>query len=71
MEFDYKGLRCPQPVLKLTVAARGVPPGTAVKVLADCPSFPKDLQKWCMKNGKVMVSCIPGPGGGFVAQVQF
>jgi len=70
MQMNYKGLKCPQPVLKLTVAARTVPPGSTLEILADCPSFPKDLEKWCQKNGKVLISCIAQEGGLFQATVQ-
>ena len=41
MDLDFTGLRCPQPVLKLTVAARQISPGTMVTILAGvCTKYP-------------------------------
>jgi tRNA 2-thiouridine synthesizing protein A len=70
VQLNYKGLKCPQPVLKLTVAARSIPAGTTLEILADCPSFPKDLEKWCQKSGKVLISCIAQQDGLYKATVQ-
>ena len=71
MEFDYRGLKCPQPVLKLTIQMRNIPAGTLVTVLADCIEFPSDVKKWCEKQGKVLVSCTAIGGGVNKALVQF
>jgi tRNA 2-thiouridine synthesizing protein A len=48
-QLDVLGLKCPQPVLKLAIMAKGIPPGDTVEVLADCASFPKDIEAWCGK----------------------
>jgi tRNA 2-thiouridine synthesizing protein A len=71
MDLDFMGLRCPQPVLKLTVAARQISPGTMVTILADCPEFPNDLKKWCQKMQKVLLSCTDTGGGKYKAVVKF
>ncbi|MEW5816857.1 MAG: sulfurtransferase TusA family protein [Spirochaetota bacterium] len=68
--LDCKGLKCPQPVLKLSIKARSITPGTTVEVHADCPSFPEDIKKWCDKSGKVLISCVDR-GGYQVATIQF
>jgi len=67
--LDARGLKCPQPVLKVAIKARTVPPGTSLEVQADCPTFPSDIDKWCKDNGKVLVSCVDR-GGYQVATVQ-
>jgi tRNA 2-thiouridine synthesizing protein A len=70
MTLDYSGLKCPQPVLKLTIEARRTAPGTQVEVLADCPQFPTDVRAWCQKYGKVLLSCTDTGNGKFKALVQ-
>jgi len=67
--MDLKGLKCPQPVLKLAIAAKKHPAGTTIEVLADCNTFPEDVKKWCNDSGKVLVSCVD-KGGYFSATVQ-
>jgi len=60
--LDYRGLKCPQPVLKLAIKANSLPKGTTVEVLADCHTFANDITNWCTKSGKVLVSIVPKNG---------
>lgn len=70
--LDYKGLKCPEPVLKLAVLAKStIQPGDFVEILSDCDSFPQSLEGWCKKMGKTLVLCVDEGGGTFRAQVQF
>ena len=57
--LDVLGLKCPQPVLKLAAMARNIPAGDTVEVIADCESFPKDVEAWCGKTGKRPVDTRP------------
>ncbi len=68
--LDYRGLKCPQPSLKVTIISGTIPEGQVVEVKADCPSFPQDIAKWCEDSGRVLVSCVEG-GGHFTATIQF
>lgn len=68
--LDCKGLKCPQPVLKIALLARKIAPSTTLEVLADCPEFPHDVKKWCQKAGKVLLFCN-NTGSSFTAQIQF
>lgn len=68
--LNCKGLKCPQPVLKMAIKARSLKPGTTLEVHADCASFPQDVQKWCNDNDKVLISVVDR-GGFHVATVQF
>lgn len=68
--LDCRGLKCPQPVLKLAIKSRSIAPGSTLEVHADCPSFPGDVKKWCDDSGKVLISCVD-QGGYQVATVQF
>lgn len=70
--LDYKGLKCPEPVLKLAVYAKqNVQPGDIVEVLSDCDTFPHSIEGWCKKTGKILLLCVDEGGGKFKAQVQF
>jgi tRNA 2-thiouridine synthesizing protein A len=71
MVMDFKGLKCPQPVLKLAIKANTVPKGTTVEVHADCTSFPNDVKKWCADTGRVLINCMDKGGGMNVATIQF
>ncbi len=68
--LNCKGLKCPQPVLKIAILARKITPGTTLEVHADCPSFAQDVSKWCKDNERVLVSCVDR-GGFHVATLQF
>ena len=68
--LDCRGLKCPQPVLKVAIKANSIPPGTTLEVYADCHTFPSDIQKWCMDTGRVLISCV-NQGTYHVATVQF
>ena len=69
--MDVLGLKCPQPVLKLATMAKDIPAGDTVEVLADCPSFPRDVEAWCTKTKKTLLFCVDEGGGKFRAQIQF
>ena len=69
--LDALGLKCPQPVLKVAVKAKEIAPGDTLEVLADCESFPKDIEAWCAKTGKTLLFCVDEGGGKHKAQIQF
>jgi tRNA 2-thiouridine synthesizing protein A len=68
-KLDCKGMACPQPVLKLQVAAAKASPGDVIEIEADCATFGNDIQSWCSRTGKILVSCN-NDGGVWKAQVQ-
>jgi TusA-related sulfurtransferase len=47
------------PVLKLNgiVLAKKVQAGDTLAVIADCPTFEKDMREWCSKAKKVLIVC--------------
>ncbi len=69
--LDALGLKCPQPILKVAVKAKELAPGDMLEVLADCPSFPKDIEAWCTRMSKTLLVCADEGGGKFKAQIQF
>jgi TusA-related sulfurtransferase len=69
-KLDTMGLKCPQPILEVTVKAKQMNPGDLLEVLSDCQSFPRDVKAWCEKTGRVLLFCN-GEGGKYRAQIQF
>ena len=67
--LDFKGLKCPQPVLKTAIKASQLPAGTVIEVHADCASFPDDVRKWCTDMGKVLINLVDN-GTYRVATIQ-
>ena len=68
---DALGLKCPQPVLKLAVAAPDMQVGDVMEILGDCPTFEKDVRIWCRRLGKVILSVKDGNGYRKHIQIQF
>jgi len=69
-KLDALGLKCPQPILEVTIKAKELKKGDVLEVLADCHSFPRDLKAWCERTGRVLLFCND-EGGKFRAQIQF
>ncbi len=68
--LDAKGLKCPQPILKMAIKSKTIAPGSSLEVHADCVSFEDDVKKWCAKVGKVLISVVDN-GSYKVATIQF
>ena len=69
--IDANGLKCPQPILKITASAPQLKPGDVLEVTADCSTFAKDVQMWCERTKKTLLFCRDEGGGKFRAQIQF
>ena len=70
-KLDTLGMKCPQPILKVATKAKELQPGDILEVLADCESFPKDIEAWCGRTNKTLLVCADEGGGRFKAQIQF
>ncbi len=70
-KFDFKGLKCPQPTLKLTALSLKVAKGDVVEITADCASFEEDMRGWCSRNKKVLLVMKDQGNGNKVCQIQF
>ncbi|GAB6183978.1 sulfurtransferase TusA family protein [Thermodesulfovibrio hydrogeniphilus] len=54
--FDYRGLKCPHPILKLSAQYPNFKKGEIIEVIADCPTFEKDIKVWCNKLSKTILN---------------
>ena len=68
--FDARGLKCPQPTLKVTIMATKMKAGDVLEVVADCPTFEQDVRDWCQRARKVLL-WIREEGGAKRCQIQF
>lgn len=71
VRLDCYGLKCPQPVLKITTKAPELKTGDVLEVVADCITFPKDVQMWCERAKKTLLFCRDEGSGRFKAEIQF
>lgn len=55
---DARGLRCPLPVIRLAAAAKGLPAGTELTVLATDPAVKLDVPAWCRMRGHEHVATV-------------
>jgi TusA-related sulfurtransferase len=69
--LDAKGLRCPQPVLKIAAKVPELKPGDILEVVADCPTFEQDVRQWCEKMKKPLLWIRDEGGGVKRCQIQF
>jgi tRNA 2-thiouridine synthesizing protein A len=53
--LDARGLKCPQPTLKMTVAVNSMSKGEVLEVLADCPTFEEDIKGWSERTRKTVL----------------
>ena len=53
--LDLKGLKCPQPTLKMTLKVIKMNKGDVLEVMADCESFEEDLKSWSLRSKKTVL----------------
>lgn len=53
VQFDWRGMRCPEPILKTAREIRQLRDTSTshVSVLADDSAFPMDIERWCKSSG--------------------
>ena len=69
--LDATGLKCPQPVLKLSVISPDMKPGELLEIIGDCPTFEKDITAWCLRLKKTLLSMRDGGGYRKHALIRF
>ena len=55
VSLDARGLKCPQPQLKMTIQVTKMKPGDVIEVMADCDTFEQDVRKWCERNKRTLL----------------
>ncbi|RPJ58715.1 MAG: sulfurtransferase TusA family protein [Acidobacteria bacterium] len=68
--IDAKGLRCPQPVLKIAAKMPEMKAGDILVVEADCPTFEQDVRKWCDRMKKTLLA-VNTKGTAKSIRIQF
>ena len=68
--LDAKGMRCPQPILKITAMLPSIVTGDVLEVSADCSTFEADVNKWCERMNKTLLA-VMRDGDVVTAQIQF
>ena len=71
VQLDCQGLRCPQPILKITAKSAEMQHGDVLEVMADCPTFLQDVKQWCERTKRTLLFCADVGGGKQKAQIQF
>ena len=69
--LDALGLKCPQPVLKIAAKSAEISNGDTLEVLADCPTFEKDVRLWCERTKKTLLWIKEEEGGKKRCHIQF
>lgn len=67
--LDARGMACPEPILKLAEAFRGLRGGQVLKIMADDPGAAEDIPVWVRRTGNHMVS-ISEEGGTITALIR-
>jgi TusA-related sulfurtransferase len=53
-DLDYRGMSCPAPMLKISMAIKKAAPGDVFEAVCDDPAFEADIKSWCEKTGNVL-----------------
>lgn len=69
--LDAAGLKCPQPVLKLSVVSPEMNAGEVLEIIGDCPTFEKDVRAWCTRLKKTLVVIRDDGNGRMRAMIRF
>lgn len=69
--LDCRGMKCPQPTLKITVVSTKMQAGDILEVIADCATFEKDMRDWCQRSKKTILWIKDEGNGVKKAQIKF
>lgn len=67
--LDTSGLECPLPLFHVRDALFDLEEGEVLEVLADDPQAPSDFERWCPRNGHVLLE-VRTQGRAFVIRIQ-
>ena len=52
--LDFKSLRCPMPIVKLSQATKAMQTSESVRIEATDPAFRSDLEAWARRKGFII-----------------
>jgi tRNA 2-thiouridine synthesizing protein A len=55
--LDFRGLRCPLPILRLAKFFRESPSKNSIVILTSDPATVADFTLFCQQNGHQLISC--------------
>lgn len=68
---DARGLSCPMPIVRTAQAARAMPSGTVIEILATDPGSVRDFVAWSRQTGHELVEqTTEGPVHRFVIRTK-
>jgi TusA-related sulfurtransferase len=71
MTLDALGLKCLQLLLKIASTTAHLKEGEVLEILADCPTFEKDVRKWCERTKRTILWIRDEGAGTKRCQIQF
>ena len=69
--LEALGLTCPELVLEIAKKSAELKKGDVLEVLADCPTFEKDIRQWCERTHKPILWIRDEGSGQKRCQIQF
>jgi TusA-related sulfurtransferase len=66
--LNYKGMACPMPIIKTSMAVKKAASGDIFEIVCDDPAFEPDIKAWCHETGNVLDS-IAKSGKDIIATV--
>ena len=56
IDLNFKGMACPMPVIKLSMAMKKAATGDVFEVVCDDAGFEPDIKAWCDETGNVLTN---------------
>jgi len=66
--LDFKGMACPMPVIKLSMAMKKGAAGDVFEIVCDDAGFEPDIKAWCNETGNTLTN-ITKSGKDIIATV--
>lgn len=53
-ELNFRGVACPMPIMKLSIAMKKAVPGDVFEAVCDEAGFEPDVIAWCRETGNIL-----------------
>lgn len=67
-ELNFRGLACPMPIVKTSMALKKAVSGDEFEVVCDNPGFEPDIKAWAEQTGNILKS-IRKEGADIIAEI--